>query len=237
MNRKDFIGKLSMLLAGLPEGERREAVQYYEDYLSDAGVGPEEDVQPILGTPEEVAASIRDGLKDVEGRQGVFSERGFSQADTGAKHEMIQEDLNRRYRDRSGADKTTGKKGMSGGMIVLLVLLGILAFPVLIPVAVAALVIAAVFLAAVVAVVVCFLLAGVLCVAVGVISLIAACTKLALYPAGALFLIGASLLIIGLGILLTMLLAWVTFKAFPAFMRGTVNLCSSLLRRKGGRAS
>ena len=55
MNRIDFMRRLELLLSDLPENERREAVQYYNDYFNDAGVENEEEVLESLGTPEEVA--------------------------------------------------------------------------------------------------------------------------------------------------------------------------------------
>lgn len=77
MNRMNFMDRLAALLSDLPEDERREAIEYYNDYLNDAGVENEGEVLAALGTPEELAASIREGLQDAQGQQGVFSEDGF----------------------------------------------------------------------------------------------------------------------------------------------------------------
>ncbi len=77
MNRMNFMDRLAALLSDLPEDERREAIEYYNDYLNDAGVENEGEVLAALGTPEELAASIREGLQDAQGQQGVFSEEGF----------------------------------------------------------------------------------------------------------------------------------------------------------------
>ena len=49
MNRIDFMRRLELLLSDLPENERREAIQYYNDYLNDAGVENEEEVLEALG--------------------------------------------------------------------------------------------------------------------------------------------------------------------------------------------
>ena len=37
MNRMEFMAELERLLADMPEEERQAAVQYYADYLADAG--------------------------------------------------------------------------------------------------------------------------------------------------------------------------------------------------------
>jgi uncharacterized membrane protein len=57
---KRFLEKLKEGLAGLPEAEAREAVQYYEEYICDAldeGEN-EESVLSRLGPPEKIAAGI-----------------------------------------------------------------------------------------------------------------------------------------------------------------------------------
>ncbi len=77
MNRIDYMSRLALLLSDIPEGEREEAIQYYNDYLNDAGVENEEEVLAELGTPEQLAVSIKEGLREGSGEQGEFSESGF----------------------------------------------------------------------------------------------------------------------------------------------------------------
>ena len=64
MNRAEFMAGLSVLLSDITEEEREEALSYYEDYFDDAGAENEASVIASLGTPEKVAAIIKDGLKD-----------------------------------------------------------------------------------------------------------------------------------------------------------------------------
>lgn len=58
MTREEFLAKLEQALAALPYAERRDALNYYEEYFDSAG--PENETQTIadLGSPEEVARSI-----------------------------------------------------------------------------------------------------------------------------------------------------------------------------------
>ena len=44
MNRKEYMERLEQLLLVLPEEEREEALQYYNDYFDDAGVENEDRV-------------------------------------------------------------------------------------------------------------------------------------------------------------------------------------------------
>ena len=57
MNRAEYMRELSYLLQDVPDEEREEALQYYEDYFDDAGPDREEQVIAELGRPEKVAAS------------------------------------------------------------------------------------------------------------------------------------------------------------------------------------
>lgn len=62
MDRAEFLNRLEAQLLDVPQAEREEALQYYEDYLNDAGDAGDFDILQELGTPEEVADSIRNGL-------------------------------------------------------------------------------------------------------------------------------------------------------------------------------
>lgn len=64
MGRQEFMEQLEGLLGDVPQTEREEALRYYEDYLEDAGVEKEADVLEELGSPAQVADSIRAGLEE-----------------------------------------------------------------------------------------------------------------------------------------------------------------------------
>lgn len=78
MSRKEYMEQLDMLLRDIPHMERREALQYYEDYFEDAGEEHEADVIEELGSPEELAKKLREDLKKEEGSQ--TQPQGQSQA-------------------------------------------------------------------------------------------------------------------------------------------------------------
>ena len=64
MNRAEFMRRLTELLGDVPPMEREEAIQYYNDYFDDAGEENEGSVIASLGTPEELAKTIKTGLND-----------------------------------------------------------------------------------------------------------------------------------------------------------------------------
>ena len=61
MRKEDYLQKLEQLLYNIPAEDRYEAIQFYSDYLEDAGEQVEEVIRS-LGTPEELAKSIQRDL-------------------------------------------------------------------------------------------------------------------------------------------------------------------------------
>ena len=57
MNRIEFMTELASLLQDVPVEERKEAMQYYNDYFDDAGEENEQQVIEELGEPATVAAN------------------------------------------------------------------------------------------------------------------------------------------------------------------------------------
>ena len=89
MNRADFMKNLAELLADMAPAEREEAIQYYNDYFDDAGTENEQSVIASLGTPEQMAKTIKAGLFD-GGSAGEFTEKGFSGYEQRQKDEVIE---------------------------------------------------------------------------------------------------------------------------------------------------
>ena len=58
MTKYEYLAELERLLAALPEQERRDAMNYYEEYFVSAG--PEKEAEAIreLGTPQQAAQKI-----------------------------------------------------------------------------------------------------------------------------------------------------------------------------------
>lgn len=91
MNRAEFMGRLAALLQDVPPAEREEALQYYNDYFDDAGEGNEQGVIAALGSPEELAKSIKAGLAD-GGNGGEFTESGYQSYGQGNKNQIMSTD-------------------------------------------------------------------------------------------------------------------------------------------------
>ena len=84
MNRIEFMTELAALLQDVPVEERKEAMQYYNDYFDDAGE-EEKDVVKELGSPAKVAENIKKDL----GIQTEISSGGAQ--NTGANYTGAQD--------------------------------------------------------------------------------------------------------------------------------------------------
>ncbi len=111
MNRAEFMRRLAELLGDVASTEREEAIQYYNDYFDDAGTENESGVIASLGTPEELARTIKAGLND-GGSGGEFTESGFSGYAQMPKDEIIRpEDMN----DSKQSEDTRSRGWSAGG--------------------------------------------------------------------------------------------------------------------------
>lgn len=88
MNRAEFMRNLTELLVDVSPAEREEAIQYYNDYFDDAGVENEQSVIASLGSPEQLAKTIKAGLAD-GGSTGEFTEKGFSGYEQPRSNEVL----------------------------------------------------------------------------------------------------------------------------------------------------
>lgn len=80
MTRLEFMKELEELLSDIPSDEKAEAIQYYNNYLDDAGIEHEDEVLKELGSPSQVAAIIKADL-NMDAREqinrGNFTETGY----------------------------------------------------------------------------------------------------------------------------------------------------------------
>lgn len=226
MSRAEFMEKLKTLLADIPDGEREEALNYYEDYFEDAGVENEQQVIDSLGSPEKVAKTIKDGLRDVGGDQGEFSENGYSGYGEQDKDEVIQygTEGRKKFSDRI--------KGLGNGGLILLLILAIFALPVLGPIVTGIGSALIGILAAVVAVVFVIVIAGIALLVAGASVFAAAIGCLFVTPTVGIMLLGVSILILGIGILVTVLGIWVVKKIVPPVVRWFVRSVRKIFEKK-----
>lgn len=60
MTKFEFLGDLSRLISDLPEEDRNQAMEYYEDYFADAGPDKEQEIIKDFTSPEFIAQQVRE---------------------------------------------------------------------------------------------------------------------------------------------------------------------------------
>ncbi len=230
MSRWEFMRQLEELLTDIPPGEREEALQYYNDYINDGGKENEAEVLHSLGSPEQVAAIIKEGL---EGTAGEFTEKGYrgtydKAANPIARYQQPASEAKEEYQE-------VKKEGLSGGVIALIVILCILGSPAIIGAAGALFGLVISCFATILSLVVAFAAVSVALIAVSIVLLVVGIPKMFYAPLAGLALIAAAFIVAGVGILFLLLTALLVGKVIPAIVKGISYLFNKLFNRKGGK--
>lgn len=238
MNRMEFLTELERLLSGMPEEERQAAVQYYADYLADAGEENEAEAIRELGSPEKVAESIKADYYGTE-----FDESRFDCKNYMEKYGQRSSD------ERAGSSGYRSSAGYTGSAdaqgsgtestakdpgsaekkapwtdrrvkIILIVLILLAVWPVSLGVGCAVLGIAVgivAFFAALVLAALCIMFAGGVLAVTGVALLV-------IPPAG-MIVAGIGILLFVLGLIGAAGSVKLCMVVYPAMLRGFVDLC------------
>ena len=241
MNRVEFMKELEYLLSDISDGEREEALQYYNDYLNDAGEENEEAIIDSLGSPEKLAFTIKAGLTG--GGEGEFTENGYQdyeeEKNIVAEWKDYSESDNKTEENKASVPAT--KKKMSAGVWILIIILCILFAPAIIGVGAGAL--SAIFgiLAGVLATVLGLAVAvAALAIALPVCGAVMFCVgivQLFTAPAGGCLLMGLGMLSFGVGLIFVACIVWLVGKGIPAVIRFVVDIFNKIFRGRKGANS
>lgn len=155
MNKQEFMQRLEAMLQDLPPSEKEEALQYYNDYLDDAGVENEAEVLKALGSPEQVADQIRKSDSIAESFQDIkaddhkmmkYGEAISQSSNTQEKQKQSEAFAGTTISSNENGDGRSNSYGRTGSkrqimptwVIVLCCVVGVLAAPVWIPILFAA---------------------------------------------------------------------------------------------------
>ena len=217
MTKEQFLFQLEQKLLDIPEDERAEAMEYYRDYFNDAGPENEEQVIAELGSPDKVAASIKEGLRAGREDAGTI---GQPPQTRGAAQSYSEASKNRKQTD-------------SRSKWILIILVAIFTFPFWIGV------VGAIFgvLVAVVATIFGLLVASVALAAVGIVAgLICFIVGIVRFFTGGLvsglMTVSAGLLLFAMGCLCTAALIFVLGQVIPWMLRGISNLLHNGFHRR-----
>ena len=232
MSRDEFMRQLEYLLSDIPEYEREDALDYYRDYLEEAGEDADEVIREF-GSPERIASIIRSDLAGTFGEGGGFTDRGYEDERFRDPNYLVAPRLELpEIKETAGeGEKEAGKREKKKNApytnrtlkVILWIVLIVVAAPVLlgaggvvfgITAGAIGLLVGAVALMGVLTLT--LLLGGIAMCVVGIISM-------AGWIPGGLLIFGAGVAVIGLGII-SLLVSFLFYGRFlPWLIRGVVD--------------
>lgn len=231
MNREEFMRKLEYLLSDIPEEEKRDAIDYYRDYLEEAGE-QEQEVLREFGSPERIAAIIRSDIRGDLKDGGTFTDTGYTDERFREPNYRIVPKAEPRQAQSEPERKTQGQKGMTFLKAALIILAVIVLFPVILGIGGGA-------LGTVAAVITILVILVVFVAALTVILLLTAAavvfygiTLLVSNFVGGLMCIGIGLICLSFGLLGLVLSVLFYGKFIPWLIRNLVDLVSRLFHRE-----
>ena len=240
MTKNEFIQELGYLLVDISEEERNEALEFYRNYFDEAGLEEEETVIKELGSPKEVADSIKKSLEYGSTEEGYFSENGYHNAYQEKSNLPVFSRYTRSDKDKDtiGSDRSTAtgnrdgyknnysnnkegstkdyKNKRSTGNTILLIILLFFAIPMAIPVAATIFGLFVAVVATMFSIWIAFLAVSVALLIVGIVLAISGVLQLSIAPALGLSLAGGGFIVLGIGILFGIATIWIAGKAVPA---------------------
>lgn len=244
MNRVEFMNELEYLLQDIPVEDKADALEYYRDYLEEAGDENEEQAIREFGSPERVAAIIRADLNGHLEDGGGFTESGYQDERFHdpryqvVKHQELPEVTEERTTSEHETNHQRQKPPRNNQNLagtILKIGLGVLLFCILAPVALSvgggAL--------SVIAAVICGIIAAALLI--GAMTLVACIAAVAVFvlgigllftnPWSGLLMLGLAVLLLGTALIGVALSILVYMQFLPFCIRGMVNVLSRLLHR------
>lgn len=127
MTKEQFLARLEQLLADLPREDREDALQFYREYLEDAGPEKEAAALEELGDVEQLAAQIRQACAAPPPPQPDPARPAYQQGQPPRWPAPPQ--YTRQAYDYSQPPRNSGRQGGNAGRVILLVALLVLTSP------------------------------------------------------------------------------------------------------------
>lgn len=219
MNRTEYMQLLEIALKDIPQSEKEEAIQYYNNYFDDAGEENEQEVISALGSPAKLAESIINEFSAGESR--------FENYRGGMGQNVSQ--------DAYVGNKSPKKEKMNGWVIALIIFLTVLASPLLLALAATVFGVLVGVLGAIFGIVVAIFAVVLALGCVAVACIVAAISLGLISPFTAVALVGIGIATIGVCIFLVMAIVWVFDVAIPGIFKGIGWLFKKIFSGKGGK--
>ncbi|MCI8489384.1 MAG: DUF1700 domain-containing protein [Lachnospiraceae bacterium] len=211
MNREEFLRQLEQLLRDIPESERREAMEYYQNYFEDAGPEREAEIIEELGSPYEVAESIK---KDLFGENYM-------------REDVIKKKAGQNYDDGQRRQNNTTRN-------ILIAVIVVLTFPFWVGIVagafgilVGAIVCIFALVVALIAIVGAFFIAGFVMAGIGIVKMLTG------FPAVGMILLAIGMFMLAASLLGLLAVVWIGMSIVPWVVRSIVNLCRKIFQKRG----
>ncbi len=246
MSKDDFMKKLEYLLSDIPEEDKADAIEYYRDYLEEAGTENEEKVIHDFGSPERIASIIRSEISGNLDEGGGFTDKGYEDErfkdpnyQMANRYDLPEIQEQQDYEKESSQDRQYSEgKSSSSNRIAKMILWGILiiaASPLILGIGGGFMGLLGGLFGVLVAIIVglgaltlAFLVSGFAVLLAGFISI-------AVHPLAGLLVMGIGVVVLGFGLLGLAACASFYGRFLPFLFRGTVNFIQSILNRRRSR--
>lgn len=212
--RKDaFLKRLEMLLSDISAEEREEAMAFYRGYFEDAGEENEEAILAELGSPENVAETIKRDL----GMVAVTA------------HKRTEDHSTNSYETYTDSKQEQEKK--NSWMLPLIIIIAVITFPIWFGVLMG--IIGMLFGLSIALITITFavFVVGAVFVGLGIAMLAGFGMAIVSIPVGLAF-VGSGLLVLASGLLLVLACVVVFGKFLPWACKGIINLCKKPFAKK-----
>jgi uncharacterized membrane protein len=247
MNRDEFMRELEYLLADIPDEEKEDAIEYYRDYLEEAGSENEDSVIREFGSPERIAAMIRADMNGHLKEGGEFTESGYQDErfrdpnyQMAKRYDLpevtVQPEKDSGFYEQESEPVRKRHKGDRRAIkIILWIVLIIAASPMLFGIGGGILGILAGLIGVLFAAVVAIGAVTFAFLAAGFALAVAGFTTMIIHPLDGILLLGLGILILGLGIVSLAVCGVFYGKFLPFLFRSCIDLFNRLLHGRRAR--
>ena len=132
------MAQLREFLREVEQEEKEEAIQYYKDYLEEAGILEEMEVPETFGTPQRIAQTVKNGLSGKFEEESEFTEKGFQEFEEPKNlvdsFAGLIKSKNQTYQEKKRRYGQRGERGMGIAAILLIIAAGMIGGPVVLSV-------------------------------------------------------------------------------------------------------
>ena len=239
MNKNEFLDQLSLLLSDISYDEREEALNYYKEYIEDAGPENEDTVLKELGSPDDIANQIKNSLsnksEEENKRIGFNAPERFGQSyNSYDQSTESSQDNHKTFNKNFSIQKNISRQKMHDYLILAIIAIALIS-PIILPFVGPLIKLLIIAIAIMFGLVIGFGAVSVTCLVGGIIIMIVGIVFAIHYPLIGFVLIGSSFILISIGLLFLALTVWYTKYALPAII-GFVRRSLQSFKRKNKEA-